>query len=321
MPFRQGSGRMELAQAIASPKNPLTARVIVNRVWMHHFGQGFVRTPDDLGTQSEAPSHPELLDYLSAWFMEQGWSLKKLHKLIMMSKVYQLSSHTIKEYETVDPENRLLWRANVRRLDFEALRDSLLTFSGRLDRTIGGQPVNLTDEPYSYRRTVYGYIDRGNLPELMSHFDFANPDMPNSSRTTTIVPQQALFLMNSPMAVDVARRVIARPEFQTAGLDIRRVNAIYNIMFQRHATKAEYEMAIKFITAERQKHAEVVASSKEMIDRAQKTAQDRYNNMMNRNDGAKAIQNEGKLVERRPLTDWETYAHALLFSNEMTYVN
>jgi hypothetical protein len=110
-PFKIGSGRLELAQAIASKTNPLTARVMVNRVWMHHFGEGFVRTPDDLGTQAELPSHPELLDYLSWYFMEQGWSLKKLHKLIMLSHLYQERSYTVKEYETIDPDNRLLWRA------------------------------------------------------------------------------------------------------------------------------------------------------------------------------------------------------------------
>ncbi len=120
------------------------------------------------------------------------------------------------QYRGDGPENRLLWRANIRRLDFEAMRDSLLVFSGKLDGTVGGKPINLTDEPYSYRRSVYGYIDRGNLPELMSNFDFSDPDMPNSKRATTIVPQQALFLMNSPMAVDVARRVIARPEVANA---------------------------------------------------------------------------------------------------------
>jgi cytochrome c553 len=320
-PFRQGSGRLELAQAIANPRNPMTARVIVNRVWMHHFGQGFVRTTDDLGTQSEKPSHPELLDYLSVWFMEQGWSLKKLHKLVMLSKVYQLSSDTIRQYETTDPENRLLWRANVRRLDFEAIRDSLLVFSNKLDRTIGGQPVNITDEPYSYRRSVYGYIDRGNVPELMSHFDFANPDMPNSSRTTTIVPQQALFLMNSPMAVDVARRVVSRPEFVNAGLDNRRVMAIYKIMFQRQPTKDEVDMAMAFVTKENRNSAEAVATSKDITDAAKKRAEQQRNDMMGRNDGSKAIQNVGNLVERRVLTSWETYAQALLFSNEMTYVN
>jgi len=310
-----------MAQAIANPKNPLTARVVVNRVWMHHFGQGFVRTPDDLGTQSEAPSHPELLDYLSAWFMEQGWSLKKLHKLVMLSKVYQLSCDRIDEYSVSDPENRLLWRANFRRLDFESIRDSLLTFSGQLDRTLGGQPVNLTDEPYSYRRSVYGYIDRGNLPELMSHFDFSNPDMPNSARTTTIVPQQALFLMNSPMAVDVARRVIARPEFQTAGLDIQRLVAIYKIIFQRSPRKNEVDMAFQFITGEARKQADILTSSKDSSDRAQKTAEKQMNDMMGRNDSTKAIQNEGKIVARRPLNPWETYAQALLFSNEMSYIN
>lgn len=320
-PFRQGSGRLELAQAIANPRNPMTARVIVNRVWMHHFGQGFVRTTDDLGTQSEKPSHPELLDYLAAWFMEQGWSLKKLHKLVMLSKVYQLSSYTIPAYETVDPENRMLWRANVRRLDFEAIRDSLLVFSGRLDRTMGGQPVNLTDEPYSYRRSVYGYIDRGNVPELLSHFDFANPDMPNSARTTTIVPQQALFLMNSPMAVDVARRVISRPEFVNAGLDIRRVIAIYEIIFQRQPNKDEIDMAMQFVTAENRKQAETLAATKEITAMAQKRIEKQYSDMMGRNDGSKAIQNEGSLVERRALNPWETYAQALLLSNEMTYIN
>src|SRR3954464_7011205 len=113
--FHNGSGRLELAQAIASKSNPLTARVIVNRVWQHHFGEGFVPTPDDFGTQSEPPSHPELLDYLASRFMEEGWSLKKLHKLIMLSSVYQESSADNEKYAQIDPHNRLLWRANIRR--------------------------------------------------------------------------------------------------------------------------------------------------------------------------------------------------------------
>jgi hypothetical protein len=246
-PFQQGSGRLELAQAIASKNNPLTARVIVNRVWMHHFGEGFVRTPDDLGTQAETPSHPELLDYLCSYFMEQGWSLKKLHKLIMLSKVYQESSYTIPAHEQIDPDNRLLWRANVRRLEFEAMRDSLLVFSGLLDRTIGGQPVNLTEEPYSHRRSVYGYIDRGNLPDLMAHFDFSDPDMPNSKRTSTVVPQQALYLMNSPMAADSARRVIARPEVVNSSDNLNKIFNIYRVIFQRDPKPAEIQMALNFV--------------------------------------------------------------------------
>src|SRR5205085_6322346 len=117
--FKKGSGRLELAEAIASKNNPMTARVIINRIWMHHFGEGFVRTPDDLGVQSEPPSHPELLDYLANRFMEGGWSVKKMHRLIMLSSAYQQSSDTNKEYAQKDPGNRLVWRANLRRLDFE----------------------------------------------------------------------------------------------------------------------------------------------------------------------------------------------------------
>ncbi|MDB5328997.1 MAG: hypothetical protein JWP03_148, partial [Phycisphaerales bacterium] len=207
-PFKIGSGRLELARAIANKDNPLTARVLVNRVWMHHFGEGFVRTPDDLGVQSESPSHQELLDYLANQFVEEGnWSIKKLTREIMLSNTYQQSSDTNPAFAQKDPENRLLWRANLRRLDFEAIRDTMLVFTGKLDETIGGKPVNLTDEPYSNRRSVYGYIDRGRLPELMSQFDFGDPDRANSRRTSTIVPQQALFLMNSPMSADVARKV------------------------------------------------------------------------------------------------------------------
>jgi hypothetical protein len=131
---------------------------------MHHFGQGFVRTPDDMGVQSEPPSHPELLDYLANRVVEDGWSIKNLHRLIMLSSAYRQSSDTNAGYAKVDPENRLLWRANLRRLDFEAVRDTMLVFTGKLDDTVGGKPVNLTDEPYSNRRSVYGYIDRGDCP-------------------------------------------------------------------------------------------------------------------------------------------------------------
>ncbi len=256
--------------------------------------------------------------------MEQGWSLKKLHKLIMLSRVYQESSHTIKDTRRSDPENRLLWRANVRRLDFEAIRDSLLVISGKLDRTIGGKPVNLTDEPYSYRRSVYGYIDRGNLPELMQHFDFSDPDMPNTKRTTTIVPQQALFLMNSPMSVDVARRVISHPKVAStpAGADFMKVMSIYDIIYQRAATKDEIMMATRFVSNEVRRQAETVAAMKASTAKAQATIEKRVTDLANRSDALKAIQNEGGvIVERKPLTPWETYAHALLCSNEAAYVN
>ena len=323
--FTEGSGRLELAQAIASKSNPLTARVMVNRVWMHHFGDGFVPTPDDLGTQSEPPSHPELLDYLSSIFMEQNWSVKKLHKLIMLSRVYQESSRTNPVFETKDPQNRLLWRANIRRLDFEATRDSLLVFSGNLDPAIGGKPINLTDEPYSYRRSVYGYIDRGNLPELMAQFDFSDPDMPNSKRTTSIVPQQALFLMNSPMAIDVARRIIERSEVAIAPDNLRRVFAIYRVIFQRDPKPDEIKMALSFVGQEMASTPQNPAST----EQEQKLAGKRMERVKakaqqggkNRYGGMAPIKNQGSFIARTPLTPWETYAQALLLSNEAAYVN
>jgi cytochrome c553 len=324
MEFTSGSGRLELAKAIASNDNPLTPRVLVNRVWLQHFGEGFVRTPDDLGVMSEKPSHPELIDYLAGWFVSEkgaNWSVKALHKFIMLSRVYQESSHLIKEYEVLDPDNRFLWRANVRRLDFESFRDSLLAMSGRLDPKLGGQPVNITEEPYSYRRSIYGYIDRGNVPELMQHFDFSDPDMPNSKRTTTIVPQQALFLMNSPMAVDVARRVVARSEFQRADNDLRRIFTIYRIMFQRQPYPREIEMGVAFVQKEKAQQADVDAKAPEI---AKKNAeiQKRVDDIAKRdNDAKRAVQNKGDIVERKPLKPWEAYAHALLFANEAAYVN
>jgi hypothetical protein len=319
----KGSGRLQLAETIATKTNPLTARVMVNRVWMHHFGEGFVRTLDDLGTRSEPPSHEGLIDYLSWYYMEQGWSLKKLHKLIMLSRVYQESSRTDPRFAEIDPDNRLLWRANVRRLDFESFRDSLLVMSGQLDRTLGGQPVNVTDEPYSYRRSVYGYVDRGNLPELMQNFDFSNPQMPNSSRTSTIVPQQALFLMNSPLSIDVARSVISRPEVASspAGADFYKVQQIYRIIYQRDPKKQEIDMAIRFVSGENMKQAETVKKMKDVTEKAEMKAEKKVEDTAKMSNATKAIQNEGEVIERKPLTPWETFAQALLFSNEAAYVN
>ncbi len=339
VPFTKGSGRLELAQCIADKANPRTARVMVNRVWMHHFGEGLVSTPDDLGTMAETPSHPELLDYLANYFTESGWSLKKLHRLIMLSRVYQESSHVIDEYQDKDPYNRLLWRANVRRLDFESVRDSLLVMSGNLDRGIGGKPVNLTEEPYSFRRSVYGYVDRGNLPELMAHFDFSKPEMTNSKRTTTIVPQQALFLMNSPFSVDVVRRIVGRREFSgdITNADAQivmllhrampgnaakknptreelveggKILALYRIIFQRRPTPKELEMGRKFFEIESQDGAANNFVAKNL-----------NNGGRNSMDGRAAIKNDGFRVSRRALNPWETYAQALLFSNEAAYVN
>src|SRR5207302_3388170 len=159
-PFEHGSGRLELAQAIASTNNPLTARVLVNRVWMHHFGAALVRTPSDFGVRSDPPTHPELLDYLAARFMADGWSLKKLHRLIILSSTYQQSSDNNSQGAKIDPGNQFLWRMNRGRLDFEALRDTLLMVSGKIDLTPDGRPVDLTTEPFTTRRTLYGFVER-----------------------------------------------------------------------------------------------------------------------------------------------------------------
>ena len=309
--FKQGSGRLELARAIASKSNPLTARVAVNRVWMHHFGEGIVPTPDDLGVQSEEPSHPELIDWLAGYFMENGWSFKKLHRVIMLSSAYQQSSRDNPRYAQRDPGNRLLWRANLRRLEFEAIRDSLLVFSGNLDAAVGGQPVNLADEPYSFRRSVYGYVDRGRLPELMQQFDFSDPRLPTSKRATTVVPQQALFLMNSPMVVDVARKIVARKEVASAPDDAGRIAALYKIIFQRQPRAEEVEIGLAFLKTSNQQPSSGARREANNAPPTKARKGDPY--------GRAPIQNKGTVVERRPLTTWEQYAQALLFANEVVF--
>ena len=168
-PFHDGSGRLELAERIVSPDNPLTARVMVNRVWLHHFGEGLVRTPSDFGARSDPPTHPELFDFLASRFMKDGWSIKRLHRLIMLSSVYQQSSNGSAKGESLDPENRLLSHFNRQRLDFEAMRDALLAAGGELDEKMGGPSVNLLAEPFVRRRTVYSYVDRQNLARPVAH--------------------------------------------------------------------------------------------------------------------------------------------------------
>ena len=208
-PFKQGSGRAELAAAVTSPDNPVFARVIVNRVWMHHFGEGLVRTTSDFGSRSDPPSHPQLLDYLAQRLINSGWSLKTLHREILLSSVWQQKSDQRLECRKVDPENRLLWKANRRRLEYEPLRDAMLAVSGRLDERIGGRPVELFKAPFTTRRTVYGLIDRQELPSVFRVFDIASPDASSPNRPETIVAQQALYLMNAPFVMEQARALAA----------------------------------------------------------------------------------------------------------------
>ncbi len=247
-PFRDGSGRLELAKAIIDPQNPLTARVMVNRVWMHHFGAGLVRTPSDFGFRGDPPTHPELLDYLAAKFVESGWSLKKLHKMILMSATYRQASSDNPAARAVDPENLLLWRMNRKRLEIESLRDSMLAAAGRLDLNLGGVPFSLTAEPSVPRRSVYGFIERGRVPALLSAFDFASPDQHAPMRYTTTVPQQALFFLNSPFVAEQSRALVARPEVVNAKNPTDKIRQLYLLVFGRTPQEQEVQSGVTFIS-------------------------------------------------------------------------
>lgn len=229
-------GRLQLAQAIASPKNPLTARVLVNRVWQHHFGTGLVPTPDDFGVRSEGPSHPELLDHLALWFMAHGWSIKELHRYILNSATWQQDSKLTAAAQ-VDPANRLLWRMTPTRLEFEPLRDSLLAVAGRLDVRGGGHGSLLADN--NLRRAVYGYTDRYRIPSLLRNFDVANPDTSISRRAETLVPLQALFLMNNSFVHQQAEAVAKR----CGGADDERLAQVFRLVLSRNPDAEELAMA------------------------------------------------------------------------------
>jgi len=271
-PFTQGSGRLELARAIASADNPLTARVMVNRIWLHHFGAGLVKTPSDFGLRAEPPSHPELLDWLARRFVAEGWSLKAMHRLMLTSAAYQQSSPVAAEVtrlhlpqtqdqrpktpksqslltsaatgERLDPDNRLLWRANRQRLDFEELRDSLLAASGELDLTPGGKPADIFT---SKRRSLYGLVDRQYLPPLFRVFDFANPDLHIPQRHETTVSQQALFFLNHPFVAARAKALVARKDFAALSSPEEKVRALHRALYQREPTPAQTAAAVRFV--------------------------------------------------------------------------
>jgi hypothetical protein len=266
-PFTKGSGRLELAKAISSKDNPLTARVLVNRVWLHHFGQGLVRSPSNFGSRGEPPTHPELLDWLASRFMAEGWSIKKLHRMIVLSSTYKQSSEfadsrspiadtNVGELSTVnqqsaidnrqllDPENRLLAHFSRQKLDYEALRDSLLCVSGQLDGTVGGRPVDLFGPAFSKRRTVYGFVDRQNLPGMLRAFDFANPDTHCPQRFTNTVPVQALYLMNGRFMQELAQALVVRTN---ANSPAEQVERMYRLAYNRVPDKDEMRLALAFL--------------------------------------------------------------------------
>jgi hypothetical protein len=281
-PFHEGSGRLELARAIVDKSNPLTARVFINRLWLHLFGQGLVTTPSDFGLRADPPSHPQLLDYLAAQFMEEGWSIKKMQRSILLSAAYQSSSAPHPAAAKVDPENRLLARMNRKRLEFEAMRDALLASAGNLDPKMYGPPVDITTSPFTGRRTLYGFIDRQNLPGLFRAFDFASPDATNPQRYLTTVPQQALFLLNSPFVLEQARALIRRPEFASLTEEApSRIQSLYRLVFGRDADAEEVRLGERFLAGGGEPTGPTTVT----------------------------------------LTAWERYAQVLLLSNEFMFVD
>ena len=245
-PFEGGSGRLEMARAIADPQNPLTTRVMVNRVWQRLFGSGLVKTPSDFGVRAEPPSHPKLLDFLTAGFIEKGWSIKALIRGIVTSSTYRQGETLQPEFAERDPGNRLLWQMNRKRLDFEAMRDSVLSVSGSLSLQQGGRSVRIDDKPDANRRTVYAFVNRQNLPNLFRTFDFAGPDTTCPQRFTTTVPQQALYLLNSPFIEAQAKRLAKREEVQAVA-DDSRIRVLYRLAYQREPSAGELVLASQFV--------------------------------------------------------------------------
>jgi hypothetical protein len=245
--FTKGSGRLELAECIAAKDNPLTARVFVNRLWAWHFGRGLVATPSNFGHQGERPTHPEMLDYLAARFIESGWSLKALHREIMLSAAYQLSGERDERNESIDADNVWLWHATRRRLDVESWRDAMLAVSGKLDETLGGPTFELSGN--TTRRSVYAKISRHNLDGLLRLFDFPEANLTCERRTETTVPQQQLFVLNSPFAIEIAKALAARVQ-KEASDDAGRVSRMFKLAFGREPSAAEKEVALGFLNGE-----------------------------------------------------------------------
>lgn len=258
---RHQSGRLEFARWMASTQHPLTARVYVNRVWRWHFGEGLARTTENFGVLGDRPSHPELLDWLAHWFMESGWSTKDLNRLILGSNTYRMSAlHPQNSVATkIDPDNRLLWKFRMQRLEPEQIRDSILAISGRLERTMAGKTVPLRNRQFvfnhtsvdhtrydSLRRAVYLPVIRNNLYTMFEQFDFPDPTMPTGDRSETVVAPQALLLMNSDLVLDSAD-ALAQSLLQLSVSDASRVEIAYQRVLGRHPNERESRRAIDFV--------------------------------------------------------------------------
>jgi hypothetical protein len=285
-PYSIGSGRLEFAQDLTSKENPLTARVFVNRVWGWHMGQEFVNTPSDFGVRTPEPEQIDLLNWLSATFIESEWSIKALHRKIVLSNTYQQSSTPNPESLAADSENTLWHHFPKARLGFEPMRDTLLAVSGNLDRTMGGVQEDIMD-PMSNRRTVYSFLDRSEPPGIFRTFDHPSPAATSPKRFETIVPQQALFLMNSPFTITQAKFLADRIEREAEDNAESRIGGYYRAVYQREATDEELQTGLEFI------------DNFDALDRERSSDPD-----------------AGEW-----LNEWELYAQALLLSNELIFVD
>jgi hypothetical protein len=256
----QQSGRLELAHWLTAKEHPLTARVMVNRVWRWHFGRGLVATPDNFGELGERPSHPELLDWLAVEFVEQGWSLKQLHRLIMLSATYQMSSDDNEQAKRLDPQNRWHWRANMRRLEAEEIRDAMLAIGDQLDLTMGGSLLTVENRAFFFdhtskdnttydtqRRSLYLPVVRNHLADSFTLFDYADAAVLNGDRPTSTVASQALFLLNSEFAASASQAFAQRVLAQLDLSDAQRIDKAFQLAYGRWATASDTERGIAFL--------------------------------------------------------------------------
>ncbi len=295
--------RRQLAEAITHPHNPLTARVFVNRIWHYHFGRGIVATLGNFGRQGTPPTHPELLDTLAVQFVQSGWSIKALHRTLMLSATYQLSSQQDEQNAAIDPDNFYLWRIPPRRLDIEAWRDALLSVSGQLDPRIGGPALdqqtpavrerptddffmrlvgNVLDDPGNRRRTLYCIVSRYAPNPTAGLFDFPEPNVVSELRNVTTIPQQQLFVLNSPFVIAMSKAFAARL-MNSFSTDHERLQLAWNLAYGRAPTPAESGLAHDFLNAVQQQQQQ------------QQQAKDQ-------------------------LGPWEQLCHSILCSNEFLFV-
>lgn len=268
------SGRLELARWLVSPENPLTARVMVNRVWRWHFGRGLSGSTDNFGLLGEPPTHPELLDWLASEWPRMGWSMKSLHRLILLSNTYQLSSEAVEPNLAIDPDNRYRWRADVRRLQAESIRDGLLAASGLIDGSMGGSMLHVGNHEFifnhtskddtsyaTYRRSIYLPVIRNNLYDGFSLFDYSTADVVNGDRDTSTVAPQALFMLNSELVLETSAALADRLLREEPVDDFKRVVRLYQLTLSRIPETEEAEALIRFIAAFENSAAETAVAA------------------------------------------------------------